>query len=152
MSRRRRARAIVLQVLYQNDLNPTQPEEIKTRFVNARLSDDSKLIAFANELIAGVLAHREQIDQRLASIAANWRLGRMAATDRNVLRLGAYEILFGETPDRVAINEAIELARRYGTDQSSQFVNGVLDRLMKRQRAMSPPNSDPQDGGTADVN
>ena len=57
----------------------------------------------------------------------------MAATDRNVLRLGAYEILFGETPDRVAINEAIELARRYGTDQSSQFVNGVLDRLMKQK-------------------
>lgn len=133
MSRRRRARAIVLQVLYQDDLNPTQPAEIKTRFINARLNQDPKLIAFANELIQGVTQYREQIDEKLASIAANWRLGRMAATDRNVLRLGAYEILFGETPDRVAINEAIELARRYGTDQSSQFVNGVLDRLMKRK-------------------
>jgi len=133
MSRRRRARAIVLQVLYQDDLNPTQPAEIKTRFVNARLNEDTKLIAFANELIQGVTQYREQIDEKLASIAANWRLGRMAATDRNVLRLGAYEILFGETPDRVAINEAIELARRYGTDQSSQFVNGVLDRLMKQK-------------------
>lgn len=133
MSRRRRARAIVLQVLYQDDLNPTQPAEIKTRFINARLNEDPKLIAFANELIQGVTKYRQQIDKKLASIAANWRLGRMAATDRNVLRLGAYEILFGETPDRVAINEAIELARRYGTDQSSQFVNGVLDRLMKRK-------------------
>ena len=133
MSRRRRARAIVLQVLYQDDLNPTQPTEIKTQFVNVRLNEDPKLIAFANELIQGVTQYREQIDEKLASIAANWRLGRMAATDRNVLRLGAYEILFGETPDRVAINEAIELARRYGTDQSSQFVNGVLDRLMKQK-------------------
>ncbi len=133
MSRRRRARAIVLQVLYQDDLNPTQPAEIKTQFINARLNEDPKLIAFANKLIQGVTQHREQIDEKLASIAANWRLGRMAATDRNVLRLGAYEILFGDTPDRVAINEAIELARRYGTDQSSQFVNGVLDRLMKRK-------------------
>ncbi len=133
MSRRRRARAIVLQVLYQDDLNPTQPAEIKTRFINARLNEDPKLIAFANSLIEGVTQHRGQIDEQLASIAANWRLGRMAATDRNVLRLGAYEILFGETPDRVAINEAIELARRYGTDQSSQFVNGVLDRLIKRK-------------------
>jgi N utilization substance protein B len=132
MSRRRRARAIVLQVLYQDDLNPTQPAEIKTRFINARLNEDPKLIAFANELIQGVTQYRDQIDEKLASIAANWRLGRMAATDRNVLRLGAYEILFGETPDRVAINEAIELARRYGTDQSSHLVNGVLDRLMKR--------------------
>jgi len=121
MSRRRRARAIVLQVLYQDDLNPTQPTEIKTQFVNARLNEDPKLIAFANELIQGVTQYREQIDEKLASIAANWR------------RLGAYEILFGETPDRVAINEAIELARRYGTDQSSQFVNGVLDRLMKQK-------------------
>jgi len=133
MSRRRRARAIVLQVLYQDDLNPTQPTKIKTQFVNARLNEDPKLIAFANELIQGVTQYQEQIDEKLASIAANWRLGRMAATDRNVLRLGAYEILFGETPDRVAINEAIELARRYGTDQSSQFVNGVLDRLMKQK-------------------
>jgi N utilization substance protein B len=133
MSRRRRARAIVLQVLYQDDLNPTQPAEIKNRFINARLNEDPKLIAFANELIQGVTLYRQQIDEKLAAIAANWRLGRMAATDRNVLRLGAYEILFGDTPDRVAINEAIELARRYGTDQSSQFVNGVLDRLMKRE-------------------
>jgi len=92
MSRRRRARAIVLQVLYQE-----QPAEIKTRFINARLNEDPELIAFANDLIQGVTQYREQIDEKLASIAANWRLGRMAATDRNVLRLGAYEILFGDT-------------------------------------------------------
>jgi len=79
MSRRRRARAIVLQVLYQDDLNPTQPTKIKTQFVNARLNEDPKLIAFANELIQGVTQYREQIDEKLASIAANWRLGRRNA-------------------------------------------------------------------------
>jgi N utilization substance protein B len=130
MSRRSRAREIVLQVLYQDDLNPDQPDDIRLRFINARLNHDRALIEFAEELLAGVREHREAVDQHLEEIAQNWKLSRMAATDRNVLRLGAYEILFTDTPDRVAINEAIELSKRYGTNNSSQFVNGVLDRLM----------------------
>ncbi len=77
----------------------------------------------------------DNYEQHLEDIARNWKLSRMAATDRNVLRLGAYEILFTDTPDRVAINEAIELAKRYGTNNSSQFVNGVLDRLMSNKSA-----------------
>ena len=133
MSRRSRAREIVLQVLYQDDLNPDQPENIRIRFVNARLNHDRDLIQFAENLLAGVRQHREKVDERLEETATNWRLSRMAATDRNVLRLGAYEILFSDTPDRVAINEAIELAKRYGTNNSSQFVNGVLDRLMSNK-------------------
>jgi len=80
-----------------------------------------------------VRRNRDVVDQQLEEIARNWKLSRMAATDRNVLRLGAYEILFTETPDRVVINEAIELAKRYGTNNSSQFVNGVLDRLMNNR-------------------
>lgn len=130
MSRRSRAREIVLQVLYQDDLNADQPEDIRLRFINARLNHDRELIQFAEQLLAGVRRHRDAVDQHLGEIARNWKLSRMAATDRNVLRLGAYEILFTQTPDRVAINEAIELAKRYGTNNSSQFVNGVLDRLM----------------------
>ena len=130
MSRRSRAREIVLQVLYQDDVNSDQPEDIRLRFINARLNQDKDLVAFAEKLLAGVRLHRDAVDQHLRDIAANWKLSRMATTDRNVLRLGAYEILFTETPDRVAINEAIELAKRYGTNNSSQFVNGVLDRLM----------------------
>ena len=133
MSRRSRAREIVLQVLYQDDLNPDQPEDIRLRFINARLNYDKELIAFAHSLLAGVRLHLVAVDQQLGETARNWKLSRMAATDRNVLRLGAYEILFGETPDRVAINEAIELAKRYGTNNSSQFVNGVLDRLMSNK-------------------
>ena len=132
MSRRSRAREVVLQVLYQHDLNPDQDIDIRRQFVNARLNRNKGLVDFAKELLDGVVAHRDEIDERLKSIAANWQLSRMARIDRNILRLGAYEILFADTPDRVAINESIELAKRYGNDQSAQFVNGILDRLMKR--------------------
>ena len=143
MSRRSRAREIVLQVLYQNDLNPDQPDDIRLQFINARLSHDEALIEFAQQLLSGVRKHLEQVDTHLEETARNWRLSRMAATDRNVLRLGAYEILFTDTPDRVVINEAIELAKRYGTNNSSQFVNGVLDRLMRLNES-EPKSADDQ--------
>ena len=141
MSRRSRARAIVLQILYQDDLNPTQPEDVKIRFVNSRLKNNQNLVEFADQLIVGVRQHREELDEKLSKIADNWRLSRMAATDRNVLRLGAYELLHTDTPPPVVINEAIELARRYGTDQSAQFVNGVLDRLLKRTKIAAEQTS-----------
>lgn len=139
MSRRSRAREIVLQVLYQQDLNPEQPIDVQIKFIQNRLNHDPALVSFANRLLRGVEGKRDALDQQLAKIAQNWRLSRMSATDRNVLRLGAYEILFTDTPDRVAVNEAIELAKRYGTNNSSQFVNGVLDRLM-HHRKESPEN------------
>jgi N utilization substance protein B len=131
MSRRSRAREIVLQLLYQDDLNSDQAEDVRLKFLNGRLKYDAKLVRFARSLLDGVEQHQEQIDRALELTARNWRLSRMSATDRNVMRMGAYEILFGDTPDRVALNEAIELAKRYGTNNSAQFVNGVLDRLMK---------------------
>ena len=91
----------------------------------------SELIEFARSLVAGVRRNRSELDPLLAKTADNWSLERMAATDRNVLRLGAYEILYTETPDRVAINEAVELAKRFGIAQSAQFVNGILDRFLE---------------------
>lgn len=134
MSSRRRARAIAFQVIYQNDLNPEQSLAIKDIFIQSRLQDNRKLVAFAHQLIDGVNGHREEIDRRLSAIADNWKLSRMSATDRNVLRLGAFEILHFDTPDRVAINEAIDLSRRFGGEQSFQFVNGVLDKLIKQKQ------------------
>lgn len=141
MSRRSRAREIVLQVLYQDDLNPQQPVDVRQRFIHARLNHDVELVRFAEQLLRGVTNHLTAVDAELEATAKNWKLSRMAATDRNVLRLGAYEILFSDTPDRVAINEAIELAKRYGTNNSAQFVNGVLDRLMnnKSDKAATTP-------------
>jgi len=134
MSRRTRAREIAIQVLYQSDLNPDQPDNVRGRFVEARLNQNHKLIQFAQQLLAGVRQHQAEIDDQLKSTAHNWSLSRMPVIDRNILRLGAYEILFSDTPDRVAINEAIELAKRYSTQNSGQFVNGILDRLMNSKK------------------
>jgi N utilization substance protein B len=82
-------------------------------------------------LLQGVMRNRSELDDLLTERADNWSLERMAVTDRNVMRIGAYEILYSETPGRVAINEAVDLARRFGSGQSSQFVNGVLDRFLQ---------------------
>ena len=130
MSRRSRAREVVLQILYQEDVNPSQEPAAIRQFVSGRLRGNDELTSFAVSLINGVLRNREELDQLLQARAANWSLERMAVTDRNVLRLGAYEILYTDTPGKVVINEAIELARRFGSKQSSQFVNGILDPFL----------------------
>ena len=131
MSRRSRAREVVLQVLYQDDLNPDSLHVVTDDFLTARLRGDAKLIAFARALLTGVRSQRDALDTVLEARASNWQLSRMAATDRNVLRLAAFEILHADTPGAVVIDEAVELARRFGTRQSSQFVNGVLDRVLR---------------------
>jgi N utilization substance protein B len=131
MTRRTRGREIALQVLYQTEQNPgLAPDEVRL-FIERRLRGDRKLIEFAESLVGGVNTHRPKIDQLISDAAENWRLDRMAAIDRNILRLGAFEMLFcPEVPTKVAINEALELAKRYSTAQSSRFVNGILDRLL----------------------
>ncbi len=134
MGRRSRAREIVLQVLYEDDLNPDRNPEAGDGFLCNRLLQDQELIDFARSLVAGVRKHKVEIDRQLALRADNWTMERMAVTDRNILRMGAYEMLFGGTPERVAINEAVELAKRYGGKQSPHFVNGVLDRFMHKER------------------
>lgn len=137
MATRRRAREVVLQLLYEADLNPGREAESSQAFIRSRLQGRRALTEFADALLRGTLLHREVIDRRLAALAANWTLSRMAITDRNVLRLGAYEILFTETPGRVAINESLMLARRYGDKNSPRFVNGVLDKVLKDKKQPS---------------
>ena len=131
MSTRRRAREIVLQLLYEADINERRDAEAARSFIRSRLQGRKALTGFADGLLTGTLDRREQIDQQLKRLATNWSLSRMAVTDRNVLRLGAYEIMYGDTPGRVAVNEAIVLAKRYGDRNSPRFVNGILDRLLK---------------------
>lgn len=129
MTRRSRAREVALQLLFQRDLNPHLDRAVLERFVRDRLREET-LVPFCLGLYEGVLVNQEDIDRRLTEAAENWRLVRMAVVDRNVLRLGAYELLHvPETPPGVALDEAIELARRYGSADSPAFVNGVLDRL-----------------------
>ncbi len=135
MSTRRRAREIVLQLLYEDDLNPEQDRQVADTFLVKRLAGNRPLVQFARKLLSEVLRNRREIDKALSARASNWSIRRMAAIDRNILRLGAYEILFSDTPGRVVINEAIELAKRYGDRQSGHFVNGVLDRIMHEKAA-----------------
>jgi transcription antitermination protein NusB len=134
--RRSRAREVALQLLYQRDLNPSVDRKAIEEFVRNRLPDAS-LRPFALALYDGVAANSEEIDRQLTAAAQNWRLPRMAAVDRNVLRLGSYELLHTpETPAKVALDEAIELARRYGSANSPAFTNGVLDRLLQTARTV----------------
>jgi transcription antitermination protein NusB len=131
MAKRSKAREVALQVLYQDDVNPEEELADRAEFINSRLRDDQELIAFARSLIDGVRRNRSELDTLLAQTADNWSLERMAATDRNVMRLGAFEIIYTQTPGAVAINEAVELAKRFGTAQSAQFVNGILDKFIE---------------------
>jgi transcription antitermination protein NusB len=134
MAKRSKAREVVLQVLYQDDLNPLGDPAEREPFLRKRLREDEELIRFARSLIDGVRRNRSELDALLIQSADNWSLERMATTDRNLLRLGVYEILFTQTPGPVVINEAVELAKRYGTAHSAQFVNGVLDKFFQQHR------------------
>src|SRR5262245_34048179 len=138
MSRRSRAREIVLQILYEDDLNPDRNMAASDEFLANRLNQEEDLLVFARGLLSGVRRNRGELDQILSQVADNWPLARMAVTDRNVLRLGAYELLYTDAPGPVAIDESVELAKRFGAKQSPQFVNGILDRLLKKKEASQP--------------
>jgi transcription antitermination protein NusB len=130
MTGRSRAREVVLQILYQDDLNPDADPQAVEEFLRHRLKKSTQLMEFARSLLSGVRRNRQELDSMLSRCAANWSLERMAVTDRNVIRLGAYEMLYTDTPAPVVIDEAVELAKRFGAKQSAQFVNGVLDRFL----------------------
>jgi N utilization substance protein B len=133
MRRRSKAREVVLQMLYQIDVNPDVSPYAIREMIGEQLPEE-ELRQFAWSLFVGVREHRAALDARISEAAENWTLPRMAPTDRNALRLGAYELLHTDTPHRVAIDETIELARRFGTAQSPQFVNGILDRLIPPEK------------------
>ncbi len=142
LRKRTRARECALQLLYQSEINrgigPEDEWDFWVRAMKSGLSekDLGELKTFASSLVNKVREKVEEIDRVIRECAENWDLSRMALVDRNILRLGACEILyFKETPTKVAINEAIELAKRYGDDESSRFVNGVLDKIAKKSGA-----------------
>lgn len=132
MSRRSRAREVALQMLFEDDVNPRPSIEQTKQFLRDRLSSP-ELEEFCLSLILGVRRNQRELDALLERTAENWSVDRMAATDRNVLRLGAFELLYTETPGRAVINEAVELAKRYGSGNSAPFVNGILDKFLNRQ-------------------
>ena len=123
---RRKARELALQVLYEADCAGHKAEEAAVRLLaNQKLSAENS--AFIRELVGGVIRNKEKIDHNIQSFAPAWPIGQISLIDRNILRLAIFEVLFdNKTPIKVAINEAVELAKRFGTDSSSKFVNGVL--------------------------
>jgi transcription antitermination protein NusB len=126
---RRKAREAALQVLYQIDLSGEDAERAIALFAEY-LAQAEELEPFATELVRGCAAQREAIDAKIREVSRHWRLERMARVDRNVLRLATFELLFmADVPKRVTLNEAVELAKRFGDEDSSSFVNGVLDRI-----------------------
>lgn len=136
-SRRHKAREVALQMLFQKDLNPDVAPDLIREQIQDALKDE-QLCRFAWSLYAGVTESRAVIDARIDAVAANWTVNRMPTTDRNAIRLGAFELLYTDTPPRVVIDEALELAKSFGSENSSAFVNGILDRLIPREKRTAP--------------
>lgn len=132
MGKRRRLRELALQVLYQIEITKQSPykalEESKRNFYPDEEEDE-----FAKRIVLGVAQHQQEIDRLIEGYAEHWRLDRMAIVDRNILRMAIFELLYCEdVPPKVTLNEAIDLGKRYGTEESGSFINGILDRIQNQ--------------------
>ncbi|MFM8241129.1 MAG: transcription antitermination factor NusB [Actinomycetota bacterium] len=137
MGARHKARKRALDALFEADLRGTDPLEVVADSRQRRAAEgDPDLPEYAVTLVEGVTAHRDRIDEVLATYSLGWTLDRMPAVDRNLLRIGAYEILWGDVPPAVAIDEAVELTRELSTDDSPVFVNGVLGRILSERATL----------------
>jgi transcription antitermination protein NusB len=148
LGKRRKARELVLQFLFQTDMNPPAmgagppsnesaiQEEITSFCENFKAEEEGK--SFFRQLAVGVMAHRDQIDALINAASENWRISRMATVDRNILRLSVYELVYlDDIPPSVTINEAVEIAKRYGSQESPSFVNGILDTVARTHSTKS---------------
>ncbi len=134
LRRRTRAREIALQLLFQFDLRGERYEQEAGESIQQLLAHDShgdeEVLTFAKRLVEGTLQHRDELDERLRTVTRNWELKRMAGVDRNVLRMSMFELMHcADVPPKVAINEAIELGKKFSTANSGGFINGILDRV-----------------------
>ncbi len=133
MGSRRKARECALQMLFAADVSEMLPDQL-VRIYWKELGEadiDDAAREFATRLAVGTLAHKDELDERIRSRAEHWRIPRMAIVDRNVLRLAVYEFMYEPTPRTVAINEALEIARRFSTYEATQFINGILDAIKR---------------------
>jgi N utilization substance protein B len=148
MGSRRKARECALQMLFAADVANAVPDEVlRTYWAELGDSDTEEAAReFATRLAAGTLAHLDALDERIRSRAEHWRIPRMAIVDRNILRLAVYEFLYEPTPRTVAINEALEIARRFSTYEATQFINGILDAIKRDLDEQQPQEHiDPQE-------
>jgi len=120
-------RTVLFQLLYQEELNPGSLDRLSESYIAQELPQHKPLRHFARELLKSSLENRAAIDGQISALSQNWTLARMSPTDRSILRLAAAEILFTDTPKPIVINEAVELAKKFGTKESAAFVNGILD-------------------------
>ncbi|OGS43813.1 MAG: transcription antitermination factor NusB [Elusimicrobia bacterium RIFOXYD2_FULL_34_15] len=142
MGSRRLSRESTMQILYAVDVCKVSKEEAEKAFWSTN-DYDRDVVSFANELVDGTISNLNEIDEYLKKIAENWDLDRMASIDRAILRLASYELLYTpETPPNVVINEAIELAKDFSTENSGKFVNGILDKIKGlRDVVVEKPNN-----------
>jgi transcription antitermination factor NusB len=140
MKKRSRAREVALQYLYQHDLMRRTDLADLAEFVREQ-DEGAEVRRFARDLVEGTCEVREALDREIQAVAQNWQISRMAVIDRNVLRMAAYEMLnSGDVPPKVAINEAIELGKRFSTQNSGAFINGILDRIKTRAQGNGNQN------------
>jgi transcription antitermination factor NusB len=131
---RRKARELAIQVLFHMEFNPGDPGETFD-LVCAHFHSPQSIREFSKKLVCGVWENKEYLDRRLRQASKNWRLERMSRVDRSILRLGAFEVLFMEDiPPKVSIDEAVELGKKYGTEESGAFINGILDNIFNESR------------------
>lgn len=149
MGTRRKAREAALQFLFQDDFLgkeiSAEPDRFDDRFSDFSLlyQVNKKARPYARDLLQGVIKNIDTIDSAIIAHATNWRLERIAAADRNLLRVAIYELMFGEdVPTQVAINEAVEIAKRFGSEDSPAFINGVLDAVQQARQTPVPLDSD----------
>jgi N utilization substance protein B len=131
MGKRRTARELALKFLYQTEFNPESPDSELSPFCE-RANVSEEVQNFTQALIKKLLLHEKEVDELLQKISAHWTPDRMTVIDKNIIRLGICELLFDSTtPPKVVINEAVEIAKRFGTEESPGFINGILDKILR---------------------
>jgi len=133
MRKRTRSRELALQILYQADLREGELKKILPDFWKDNPVPDD-VSEFTERLVHGTLTHKKLIDKKIQKYAENWTLERMAVIDRNILRMASFEMLYmDDVPPKVSINEAVDIAKKYGDEQSGSFVNGILDKILNAE-------------------
>lgn len=142
MGKRRKARGSALQILFQLEFDDSVPEKVIDSFWRNRKTS-KEIVEYTQFLVTGIISHRERIDRLIQSVSANWRLDRMAIVDRNVLRIAIFEFLYEESvAPAIVINEAIEVAKKFSSEEAATFVNGILDAARKKIEGMKKSSRD----------
>lgn len=139
MRKRTRAREFALQLLYQYEMNQETLQDLFARFWEENEEAESDVREYAEKLAAGTVEHLKLLDEIIVRYAENWHLSRMAVIDRNILRFAAYELLYlpDEIPPKVAINEAVNIAKKFSQEEAGKFVNGILDKINHTERKLA---------------